>query len=1513
MKIQPLIPLCSTIGIVLGSSITFAQTVPPSTRIPVADSTLGTQVSGTNNNFTITGGVSRGQNLFQSFQDFSVPTGGAATFINPAGNRAIITRVTGNLFSDIDGTINTQGANFFLINPNGMVFGANTRLNVGQTFVGSTANGIDLVDAGGNAYRFGTNGTSDAPLLTINPNVLLTPARLILGGGNGQISNLGTLQTTNPNQYIGLIGGNVNINGGKIIAPGGRVDLGGLNSAGTVTANEQGLVFGGNNLSWGDVSLTNGAVVSVRANETLGNVNISFSDVSSLGSSINISTNNLNILNSGAKTNTGLAAIDAGLEQNSGVKTAAAGDININATGKITLDNSDIKTTIRPGSEGRIGNIKIKANSLEMKNGSLISSLTRGKGNAGNIDIETQGDMSISGIRDPLLLADNESSITSNTGGKGNAGNITISTKGNLFLNNLGGISSGIEEQGEGNAGNIDIKTAGNFTITGTNNSTDLQGTDNTALSSINSSTYGQGDAGKITIDTQGKLSIINRGGIFSFIGENGVGNSGGIKINAGELEIANNSRITTNTSQSTQVNGKGNAGNIDIKTVGNLTIIGTNNYDLLAGIDNTIFNINSSTFGQGDAGKITIDTKGTLSMTNGGILVSTVGENAIGNSGGIKIDAGKLEIANGSSITTSTYQSTAQNNKGNAGNIDIKTTGDITISGTNNPADIIEKDLPPLSAISSNTFGQGNTGKITIDTQGKLSVVNRSQISSGLARNAVGNSGGIKIDARELEIANISDILTQISQKTSKGQAGNIGIKTTGNLTITGINNPVNLQEVAQTSLSSISSSTYGQGDAGKITIETKGKLSVSNRGVISSIIGETGVGNSQGIKIDTNDLELANSGVIQTVTSQLTPVNGKGNAGNIDIKTTGNLTIFGTNNPSDLQGNNLAPLSAINSGSQGQGNAGNITIDTKGKLFINNRGAIASAVGETAVGNSGGIKIDTGELQIANISGIETATFQSSAVSGKGNAGNIDIKIAGNLTITGTNNFANLQGNDITPFSGISARTFGQGDAGKITIDTKGKLFIANRAGIFTTIDANAVGNSEGIKINAGELELSNRSNIETATLQSSTINGRGNAGNIDIKTTGNLTITGTNNPADLQGIDNTGLSNINSSTYGQGNAGKITIDAKDIFLIANRGGVFSFIDVTAVGNSGGIKINAGELELSNHSNIGTATFQSSAVNGKGNAGNIDIKVQGAIKANLSDISSSSFGQGEAANILINSDRFLLDRGGVFSSSNSLSGGNITLTIDALLLMRNNSGIIATSGSSQTQSKGGNINISVPFIVTAPKENSDIAANAFSGSGGKVTIDSQQNFWISPLSRAELEKLLGTTDPNRLDPVNLPTNNITAISQANPNLSGQVNITPPGIDITAGLSPLPNSVTDPSNRINPNCSPKAIGNNSFTSVGRGGIPASPRDPLNEEQIATNWVTLNPQDKLSSATTTPPPAQLPQPIGSAQAKPIVEAQAWRREQNGDILLVAQSTANRSFPQSPPASGCAVR
>ncbi|WP_310428492.1 filamentous hemagglutinin N-terminal domain-containing protein, partial [Chamaesiphon sp. VAR_48_metabat_135_sub] len=113
-------------SILLGANVAQAQTYNPTNRFPVADKTaIGTQVSGSNNNFTITGGLSRGQNLFHSFTDFSVPTGGSATFNHTVGEQSIITRVTGNLFSDINGLVNTQGANFLLINPIGMVFGPN--------------------------------------------------------------------------------------------------------------------------------------------------------------------------------------------------------------------------------------------------------------------------------------------------------------------------------------------------------------------------------------------------------------------------------------------------------------------------------------------------------------------------------------------------------------------------------------------------------------------------------------------------------------------------------------------------------------------------------------------------------------------------------------------------------------------------------------------------------------------------------------------------------------------------------------------------------------------------------------------------------------------------------------------------------------------------------------------------------------------------------------------------------------------------------------------------------------------------------------------------------------------------------------------------------------------------------------------------------------------------------------------------------------------------------------------
>jgi filamentous hemagglutinin family protein len=287
--------------ILLGTNIAQAQIYQPSNRIPIADSSLGTQVTGVNNNFSVTGGLMRGQSIFHSFQDFSVPTGGTVTFNSPVGNQSIVTRVTGNLPSDINGIVNTQGANFFLINPNGIVFGSGAQLNVGKAFVASTAPSANLVDNVGTAYTFGTRNINDAPLLSVNPAVALNISLLNFDGNNGSVTNYGTLQTNNSDQYIALIGGNITLDAiagrGDIVAPGGRVDLGGLSTAGTVGIN-QSLVYAGNGFVRSDLTLIDGARVNVTTNQVVGNVNtFFFENAITRGSTINVDTSNVRIFN----------------------------------------------------------------------------------------------------------------------------------------------------------------------------------------------------------------------------------------------------------------------------------------------------------------------------------------------------------------------------------------------------------------------------------------------------------------------------------------------------------------------------------------------------------------------------------------------------------------------------------------------------------------------------------------------------------------------------------------------------------------------------------------------------------------------------------------------------------------------------------------------------------------------------------------------------------------------------------------------------------------------------------------------------------------------------------------------------------------------------------------------------------------------------------------------------------------------------------------------------------------
>jgi filamentous hemagglutinin family protein len=114
------------------------------------DSNLGNESSQIIQNYldateAIAGGATRGNNLFHSLLEFNVSAGRSAVFLSPSSNlQNILVRVTGNNRSEILGNLSTLGsnANLFLINPNGIFFGTNATLNIGGSFVASTASSI---------------------------------------------------------------------------------------------------------------------------------------------------------------------------------------------------------------------------------------------------------------------------------------------------------------------------------------------------------------------------------------------------------------------------------------------------------------------------------------------------------------------------------------------------------------------------------------------------------------------------------------------------------------------------------------------------------------------------------------------------------------------------------------------------------------------------------------------------------------------------------------------------------------------------------------------------------------------------------------------------------------------------------------------------------------------------------------------------------------------------------------------------------------------------------------------------------------------------------------------------------------------------------------------------------------------------------------------------------------------------------------------------------------------------
>ena len=142
--------------------------------------------------------------------------------------------------------------------------------------------------------------------------------------------------------------------------------------------------------------------------------------------------------------------------------------------------------------------------------------------------------------------------------------------------------------------------------------------------------------------------------------------------------------------------------------------------------------------------------------------------------------------------------------------------------------------------------------------------------------------------------------------------------------------------------------------------------------------------------------------------------------------------------------------------------------------------------------------------------------------------------------------------------------------------------------------------------------------------------------------------------------------------------------------------------------------------------------------ATTGPGPAGNIDVTAPNVTLADGVTLAATSSGSGAAGNITFDvAENLTVDASNIIATTVAdVDGGNLTLTLGETLLLRNGSTISTTAGTAQAGGNGGNITIDIPegFIVAVPRENSDITANAFTGRGGRVTIEATQLFGIEP-----------------------------------------------------------------------------------------------------------------------------------------------------------------------------------
>ena len=537
----------------------------------VTDGSLGgiaSDLSGPNYAITADLGQQTGGNLYHSFSTFNLATGEQANFSAGNGIQNIIARVTGGEISSINGTINSESASLWMINPAGWVFGADAKINVNGAFHVSTADSVRFED--GSHFFADTAGQS---VLTISQPVGMS----FLKPQQARITLDNTILELPEQSTLSILAGEVSVNDATIKAPGGQVLIGAAASAGDWVVNEQGLQTD-NTTKFGRVNIVNENFIRNRDQQA-----IDISDQTGVNGGGKIQL----VAGDSLLKNAKLFAFTSGDQQ--------GGDINLQSTGNLDLVRTTLQTDTLPGSKGNAGSLTIAANNLSMTEDSTVSASSQlsSEGRSGEIDININNALSLSGANTQIINIVNGKGngrrinihaqtidmsdvavIRATTVGVGDAGDININSN-NIIMQSaatIGNSSSVFNGENAGKGGQLTIKTdrlrlsgldtlitsssvanggpGGEVTI----ETTQLNLTDQ---AEIRARSFSQADAGNIVISNRGQLIVDNA----KITTQAVAGDGGQITINSQDL-VLKNAQLTTS------VEGiSGDGGNINVES----------------------------------------------------------------------------------------------------------------------------------------------------------------------------------------------------------------------------------------------------------------------------------------------------------------------------------------------------------------------------------------------------------------------------------------------------------------------------------------------------------------------------------------------------------------------------------------------------------------------------------------------------------------------------------------------------------------------------------------------------------------------------------------------------------------------------------------------------------------------------------------------------------------------------------------------------------------------------------